>query len=192
VTAARGQPELLRAARRQDCLTKRQRVLTTLEQMERDREPVTFAAVARAANVSTWLVYAEGVREHIDAARQRQITQPLCDQRAGSSASAASLRTDLALARQEITELRLERDKLRGNLRKQLGRQLDALTHRELIDRIDELTRDNQRLNDLNHQLITDNQQLHQQVTDLEDDLAAARTSLRRMIHDINQPPENP
>ncbi|MFL6119355.1 hypothetical protein, partial [Actinophytocola sp.] len=76
MTAARGRPELLRAARRQDSLTKRQRVLTALERMERDREPVTFATVARAANVSTWLVYADGVREHIDAARQRQATQP--------------------------------------------------------------------------------------------------------------------
>lgn len=190
MTAARGRPELLRAARRQDSLTKRQRVLTTLERMERDREPVTFAAVARAANVSTWLVYAEGVREHIDAARQRQATQPARDHRAGLSASAASLRTDLELARQEITDLRTQRDKLRGNLQKQLGRQLDALTHRELADRIDELTRDNQRLTDLNRKLTTDNQQLHQQVTDLEDDLAAARTSLRRMIRNTNQPPE--
>ena len=158
--------------------------------MERDREPVTFAAVARAANVSTWLVYADSVREHIDAARQRQATQPARDQRTGLSASAASLRTDLALARQEITDLRAERDKLRGNLQKQPGRQLNALTHRELVDRIDELTRDNQRLNDLNRQLTTDNQQLAQQVTDLEDDLAAARTSLRRMIRDTNQQQE--
>jgi chromosome segregation ATPase len=191
VTAARGRPELLRAARRQDSLTKRQRVLTTLERMERERVPVTFAAVARAANVSTWLVYAEGVREHIDAARQRQLTQPARDQRAGLSASAASLRTDLELARREITDLRTERDKLRQSLQKQLGRQLDALAHRDLVDRIDELTRDNQRLTDQNRQLTTSSQQLGQRVTDLEDDLAAARTSLRRMIRDTNQTPED-
>lgn len=187
MTATRGRPELLRAARQQDSLIKRQRVLTTLERMERDRERITYAAVARAANVSTWLVYADGVRVHIDAARQRQAIQPARDGRMGVSASAASLRTDLALARQEITDLRAERDKLRGNLQTQLGRQLDALTHRELVDRIDELTRDNQRLSDLNHQLTIDNQQLAQQVTDLEDDLTAARTSLRRMIRDTNQ-----
>ncbi|UJW32444.1 DUF6262 family protein [Saccharothrix sp. AJ9571] len=191
MTATRGRPELLRAARRQDSLTKRQRVLTTLERMERDRERVTYAAVARAAHVSTWLVYADGVREHIDAARQRQATQPARDERAGLSASAASLRTDLALALHEITDLRAERDRLRGNLQRQLGRQLDTLTHRELVDRIDELTRDNQRLTDQNRQFTADNQQLHQQVTDLEDDLAAARTSLRRMIRDTN-PPDSP
>lgn len=182
-----GRPDLLREARRRDSVAKRQRVLVTLERMEHEREPVTFAGVARAADVSTWLVYAEGVREHIDAARGRQAAQPVRDHSTGLSASAASLRTDLQLARQEITELRAERDKLRQNLQKQLGRQLDALTHRELVDRIDELTRENHRLNDLNRKLGAGNEQLVQQVTSLEDDLAATRTSLRRMIRNTNQ-----
>lgn len=188
----RGQPELLREARRRDSLTKRQRVLAELERMVREREPVTFAAVARAAGVSTWLAYAEGVREHIDAAQKRQAAQPVRDQRAGLSASAASLRTDLELARQEITSLRAERDTLRAGLRTQLGRQLDQLTHRELVTRIDELTRHNQRLADDNRQLAANNQQLQQQAAELEGDLAASRASLRRMIRDTNQQPEIP
>lgn len=183
----RGQPDVLREARRQDSLTKRQRVLTALQRMERDREPITFAAVARAANVSTWLVYADGLREHVDSARQRQTAQPVHDQRTGLSPSAASLRTDLELARQEIKNLRQERDELRRNLQKQLGRQLDQLTHRELVARIDELTRHNQLLDNNNRQLTTANEQLQQRTTELEDDLAAARTSLRRMIRDTNQ-----
>lgn len=184
----RGQPDVLRDARRRDSLTKRQGVLAALQRMERDREPVTFAAVAHAASVSTWLVYADGVREHIDAARKRQAAQPVQDQRAGLSPSAASLRTDLELARQEIKALRGERDKLRQGLQKQLGRQLDQLTHRELVDRIDELTQHNQRLTDQNRQLTAGNEQLQEHVTELEDDLAAARTSLRRMIRDTNPP----
>ena len=188
----RGQPNALRDARRRDSLIKRQGVLTALERMERNREPVTFAAVARAANVSTWLVYADGVREHIDATRKRQAAQPVQDQRAGLSSSAASLRTDLELARQEITNLRTERDKLRQNLQKQLGRQLDQLTHRELVSRIDELTQHNQRLTDQNRQLTAGSEQLQQRVTELQDDLTAARTSLRRMIRATNQPQETP
>lgn len=67
------------------------------------------------------------------------------------SPSAASLRTDLELARQEITKLRTERDKLRQNLHKQLGRQLDQLTHRELTTRIDELTQQRQTDSPLTH-----------------------------------------
>ncbi|MEV4847027.1 hypothetical protein AB0K20_27870 [Micromonospora matsumotoense] len=75
----RGQPHVLREARRLDSLTKRQRVLTVIQEMEAAREPITFAAVARTAHVSTWLVYAEGVREHIEAAIERQAFQPAAD-----------------------------------------------------------------------------------------------------------------
>ena len=190
MSPGRGQPDVLRDARRRDSLSKRQGVLAALERMEHDREPVTFAAVARAANVSTWLVYADGVRDHVEAARKRQAAQPVQDQRAGLSPSTASLRTDLELARQEIKDLRDERDKLRQNLQKQLGRQLDQLTHRELVARIDELTQHNQRLADQNRQLTAGSERIQQRITELEDDLAAARTSLRRMIRDTNQPPE--
>ena len=155
-------------------------------------QSVTFAAVARAASVSTWLVYAEGIREHVEATRQRQASQPVRDQRAGLSPSAASLRTDLELARHEIKELRAERNTLRQNLQKQLGRQLDALTHRELVTRIDELTQHNQRLADQNRQLSAVNEQLRIRATGLEDDVAAARTSLRYMMRNTNQPRERP
>jgi predicted nuclease with TOPRIM domain len=190
VSPRRGQPDVLRDARRRDSLSKRQGVLAALERMEHDHEPVTFAAVARAANVSTWLVYADGIRDHVEAARKRQAAQPVQDQRAGLSPSAASLRTDLELARHEIKDLRGERDKLRQNLQKQLGRQLDQLTHRELVARLDELTQHNQRLADQNRQLTAGSERLQQRVTELEDDLAAARTSLRRMIRETNQPQE--
>jgi hypothetical protein len=36
------------------------------------RRGVDHPTVAKAAGVSTWLVYAHGIREHIDAARGRQ------------------------------------------------------------------------------------------------------------------------
>jgi hypothetical protein len=61
--------QVLREARRRDSLTKRQRVRDTLEGMIRRGDQITFAAVARAARVSTWLVYADGVRKHIEQAR---------------------------------------------------------------------------------------------------------------------------
>lgn len=185
----RGQPGLLREARRKDSVAKRQRVQATVERMERDREPITFASVAREAGVSTWLVYAEGVREHIDAARQRQAANPVRDQQAGLTPSAASLRTDLELAHEEVKRLRAERDGLHKALNRQLGRQLDQLTHRELVARIDELTAANQQLLDANATLNEQNHELGHRVAELEDDLAAARTSLRRMIRSENCSP---
>jgi hypothetical protein len=188
MSRAGGQPQVLLEARRRDSLTKRQRVLATVQEMEQRREPVTFAAVARHARVSTWLVYAEGVREHVQAAIKRQAAQPVADHRAGLAPSAASLRTDLELARQEIRDLRAERDKLRDGIRRQLGQQLDAISAKDLTTRIGELTRHNQQLADQASQAVSDSQALRARIAELEADLAAARTSLRRMIRDENRP----
>lgn len=184
-----GQGQVLREARRRDSVTKRGQVLQTITELERRGEPISFAAVARHAQVSTWLVYAEGVREHIDAARARQASQPAADQRAGRSPSTASLRTDLELARAEITTLRAERDQLRVVMRQQLGRDLDALTSAGLSTRVDELTQRNQQLTEHNQQLSSDNSALRARVGELETDLTAARTGLRRMIREQNTAP---
>jgi chromosome segregation ATPase len=196
VTDRPGQGQVLREARRRDSLAKRGRVLHTITELERQGEPISFATVARHAQVSTWLVYAEGIREHIDAARTRQAAQPAKDRRAGHSPSTASLRTDLELARAQITALRAERDQLRTAMRQQLGRDLDGLTAAGLSTRVDELTRRNQQLTEHNQQLTEHNQQLTRdndtlraRVSELEADLTAARTGLRRMIREQNTAP---
>ena len=62
----------LKAARTKDSQRKRQRTLAALQTLETTGAPITFTAVATAAGVSTWLVYSDGIREHIDAARHRQ------------------------------------------------------------------------------------------------------------------------
>ena len=74
----------------------------TVDTMRRDGSLITFASVARTAGVSHWLVYADGVREYIENARNAQADQPARDQRVGRIASDASLRTDLDLARKII------------------------------------------------------------------------------------------
>lgn len=186
------QAAALRAARHRDSLTKRGRVTAVLAELERLGEPITFASVARQARVSTWLVYAPGLREHIDAARTRQHTRPAAEQRAatenGLAPSTASLRTDLELARTEITALRAERDHLNQALRRRLGQDLEALSTAELSARVAELARHNQQLTEHNATLTSANTALQAQVTELENDLAAARTSLRRMIREQNTP----
>lgn len=73
-SSARG--AALVAARARDSHEKRQRAMTALHSLEVAGETITFPAVARAAGVSTWLVYAKGVREHIEAARGRQAIKP--------------------------------------------------------------------------------------------------------------------
>jgi hypothetical protein len=179
--------QVLREARQRDSQAKRARVLQALEEMTGAGESITFAAVARTAGVSTWLVYAEGVRHHIEEAMRRCPAPRPSDRSAGHPASVAGLRTDLELARAEIRELRAERDKLRQAARLHLGQQLDQISSKDLIARIDELTERDGRLEAQLAKTTADNGALQQRVIELEDDLAAARTSLRRMIRATNQ-----
>ncbi len=178
--------EAMIAARRRDSHERRTRVTQAIEAMLADGTPITFTAVARHAKVSTWLVHADGVREAIEQARDRQRAQPVTPP--GRAASQASLHTDLALARDEIKRLRAQIEQLHDKLRRALGNQLDNLTKTDLIARVDELLDHNTRLLAETHQLRSSNDLLTATVAELEGDLAAARTSLRRMIRAENRP----
>lgn len=180
-----GNPHTLAQARRRVSLDKRQRVLTALTALEQQGKKITHAAVARTAGVSTWLTYAEGIREHIQAAQQRQ--HPADPSPAHTRSTTATLRTELELARQEIRTLREDRDRMRQTIQHQLGQQLDDLDTRNLTVRLDELTRNNQRLEDRLQQATDSNHRLLARVRTLETDLVAARTSLRRMIREENR-----
>ncbi|MCX4501622.1 DUF6262 family protein [Streptomyces anulatus] len=184
MTVSRTPAEVLAESRRRDSRTKRQRVLAVVDQLLAQGDPVTFAAVARTAGVSNWLVYADGVREHIGKARAQQASRLARDRQSGGNPSTASLRTDLELSRTEIRTLREERDKLKAALQRSLGQQLDQAATKDLVARIDELISHNHELSTQLQQVRQDNTQLSQRLEEAEDDLAAARISLRRMIRD--------
>ena len=91
----------LRAARAKDSHDKRRRALAAIHALEAAGTPITAAAVAHAAGVSTWLLYTNGVREHLDAARHRQAQTISSPPRTVAPAdqaplTPAGLRTDLA------------------------------------------------------------------------------------------------
>ena len=175
-------------ARRHDSTTKRSRVLATVEKMLREGRPITFASVAREAKVSTWLVYAPGLREAVEEHRARQFDRATTERRPQREASGDA--TDLALARAEITRLRAERNEQQRRERLALGSKLDDIAKADLLARLDELTRHNSEvLADAARQR-SENHVLQARVMELEDDLAAARTSLRRMIRTGNLPAE--
>lgn len=186
-TAAR--TEAMLRARRAASTTKRARVAATVASMLAEGTPITFAAVARHARVSTWLVYSPVVRDLIHTARaQQHDTRPAAD--TGVGTPAGDLRTDLALARAEITRLRAERNQQHRQLQLALGARLDNISKADLITRVDELTAANTELAATAEQHGRDNQDLRRRVRDLDDDLAATRTSLRRMIRAENRGPE--
>ena len=176
--------DVLREARRRDSHRKRDRVFRTVDAMKRDGTPISFALVARTAKVSQWLVYADGVREYIEIARLAQAAQPAQAKRPGPSATEASLRTDLELAKQDNRRLRGEADRLKKVLRERLGAQLEAESAESLRRRIDELITANDRYRSENSRLATELDDTRQRLRMTEDDLGAARTRLHRMIRE--------
>ena len=181
----------LRAARAKDSHDKRQRALTAIQALEAAGTPITAAAVAQAAGISTWLLYTDGVREHLDGARHRQAqassrpsgTDTPSEQ---TPLTPASLRTDLALARAEIRRLRTEHDKLRHRLRLQLGAEIDGPDRAELITRVTDLESRVRQLLAERDARATEADHAQRHIRELEDDLTAARESLRRVIKDNN------
>jgi hypothetical protein len=175
--------QVLRDARRRDSETKRGHVRKTVESMLLAEDTITFASVARHAHVSTWLVYADGVREHIQAAIRQQADQPNQPEN-HDRVSTASLRTDLVLARAEIKRLRTDNEKLRHNAQRLLGQQLDQVNLADLVARVDALAHENRQLASERQQARSESAALRSRVTELEEDVAAARTALRRMIRE--------
>jgi hypothetical protein len=189
-TAHHPRTAALHAARAKDSAHKRQRVLAAIEALEAAGSPITFTAVAKTAAVSTWLVYADGVREHVDAARQRQADDGnlRASRRSDNQRTTPdSLRTDLAVARQEIGRLRAERDNLTRRLRLQLGAEIEGPDRLQLIARVGELETVNRQLVAARDTLVVEAATATHRIGELEDDLSAARESLRRVIKEQNR-----
>jgi SMC interacting uncharacterized protein involved in chromosome segregation len=176
--------DVLREARRRDSDRKRNQVFRAVDAMKRDGTPITFASVARSAKVSQWLVYAEGVRGYIEDARNAQADEPMRHKSIGHIASDASLRTDLEFMREHNRRLREEITRLKQALRGQLGEQLESQSNETLRQRIDQLTEANDRYGADNAELQAELAHAREQLQTTQDDLAAARTSLRRMIRE--------
>lgn len=147
--------------------------------------------MAKAADVSRWLVYTDAVREQVDAARRRQAEgatpRALALRFDDQGTTPASLRTDLAIARGEIRRLRAECDTLTQRLRLQLGAEIEGPDRARLITRVAELEV-------VNRQLVAERsadnvkaEAANHRIDELEDDLSAARESLRRIIKDQNR-----
>jgi hypothetical protein len=109
------------AARKQNARHKASQVI---ERLDRQGDPITFAAVAAAAaaDVSrSWLYRQSDLRELIDRLRARN-TRPVRTP-AAEQASNTSLRQRLDTARDEIAQLRSQNAELRQRLERELGEQ---------------------------------------------------------------------
>jgi chromosome segregation ATPase len=132
----------LHEAKRADSRRKRNRATATVKRLVDSGSRVSFARVAREANVSTWLVYNSAeLKTTIQAAINHQNVEGVkqAPARPVTAASNASLMTDLALARAEIKSLKQERDTLRKRIERVLGDEIREVDRSQLIERITEL-----------------------------------------------------
>jgi hypothetical protein len=98
------------------------RARQAIEDLEGSRQPVSFIAVAEAAQVSrAWLYRHTDVRDAI--IRLRTATSRPSGNPASQRATAESLRQLLDTARGDLTQLRAENLKLRDQLARSLGQQ---------------------------------------------------------------------
>lgn len=179
----------LRSAREKDGKEKRTRALAALQALEVEGAPISFAAVANAAGVSRSLVYAAGVREHVETARARRQAggSPAPSRPATLPATPEGLRTDLAVAREEIRRLRETEAVLTKRLRLQLGAEIEGPEKAQLIARVADLEAANRKLVAERDARALEADAAHRRITELEDELSAARESLRRVIREQNR-----
>ncbi|MFE9442428.1 DUF6262 family protein [Streptomyces sp. NPDC006602] len=183
--------ERLRVSRAKDSEDKTRRALDAVDGLLRSGRRITVTQVAREASVSTWFVYNQphvhqAVQDGITAQRARERRNSLAPE--ASQVSPAGLRTDLALAREEIKDLKKERDRLRNRVRLSLGAELEGVNRNELIERVQQIEQRNtaleQALSEARDQIAA----LEGQLRVAEDDLTAARASLRRAMRSVPTP----
>ncbi|MBB5939512.1 DUF6262 family protein [Streptomyces zagrosensis] len=189
MTGARRTPgDTLREARRRDSQTKRGKVLAALDAMKDSGTAITFVGVARAAEVSNWLVYRDGVREHIEAAMKGQDKAARRRREGGAGASVASLATDLELLREENKALRQERDGLKRAVQRSLGAALDQEGARSATQRIGDLQAEIHKVKDELAAARAQNTALKRQLADAQEEVIAVREAGRQMFKSINRP----
>ena len=181
----------LQRARRREGQAKRRRALAALQAMAEADEAIGFPAVARRAGVSVSLLYADrDLLARIADARDRQRqagAERAARLPARSLVTEASLRTDLANAKEQNRHLSEELVVLRDRLARELGADADYFRGRPTNPALDTLE-------ERAAELETDNARLRQQVGQLEadtselaDNLDAAREMNRELMNEVNR-----
>jgi chromosome segregation ATPase len=183
----------LRQVRRRDSRTKRRQAFKALETMVEAGEPITFPAVAGRAGVSVSLLYADAElagRIGGARARQRQAGQDRAWQLPiRSLVTEASLRADLANAKEQNRQLVEELTALKHRLARDLGAEADVVAGRQLSPLLDQLEERAAELEADNHQLRERVRRLEADIRELTDTLEAARGLNRDLMQEVNRSP---
>lgn len=139
-------------------------------------------AELRVWNAYAMLAHQRG--EHIEAARKGQTGARSREQKAGSTASSASLATDLELTRTELRKVREERDRLKAAVQRGLGQQVDQVGSAEQVTRIQELNGQLQQRDSELTAARAEAERLRAELEEAQDNLGGLRLALKQMMRD--------
>lgn len=162
--------------------TKRARAHDAIDDLVARHQPVTFAAVARAAHVSRSLCYTDPeLCSAIELHRARPSDQKL------TAASETSVRADLEHARTQLRQLDHDNQLLRRRLEQNLGDDLDHRLTQPHGARLEELEQRALQLSVENTDLRRQLDQAEATLEEHRDSLDAARTMNRELMARINR-----
>jgi hypothetical protein len=164
--------------RRGDSMRRRRRVLAAIDQAAGVGDRLSATAIARAAAVDRTFLY-----RHPDLLEKIHALQadPVPSEHTGPGVTRASLQADLLAAHERAARLGTRIQQLEKRLSEALGEQTwceSGLGARTDIDAL------HQRIS----QLEQHNLDLHQQLDEREEDLAAARAANRELMARLNTP----
>lgn len=183
--------DALKRSRQKESTAKRRRAGEVLQAMIEAGEPVTFPAVARRADVSVSLLYADReLASRLVEARARQ--QEAGTDRAWrlptrSLVTEQSLHADLANARDRVRRLTEELSVLRDRLARELGAGSDAAIGRGASSLLGQLEEKVARLEADNLELRARTTELEETLRESDETLAAARAMNRELMTEINR-----
>ena len=182
----------LRKARQADGRLKRQAAIEAIEAIENAGSPISFPVVARHAGVSVSFLYANrDLAGRIATARDRQ-HQAGQDRAwqlpARSLVTEASLRVELANAKEHLRRLTEEIAALRHRLARHLGAEADIARGLALAPALDELEQRASELEAENHLQRQHIDRLETNARELTETLEAARAMNRELMTELNRP----
>ncbi|MET7332052.1 DUF6262 family protein [Nonomuraea sp. NPDC005650] len=178
----------LRQARQADSAAKAARTKGAVRDLLNAGQRISFAGVARKADVSTWFVYntaalRAAIRQAMSEQAQHGVQAAAVPRPA--RATPASLHTDLATAREEIQELKRERDALKHRLRFALGAEIDNAVQPGLVQRVQDLERHTQALTRDLAEARTQAARLTEQQQESDETIASLRLALREAMRTV-------
>ena len=175
------------ASRRRDSADKQRRTPTVIADLSSAGERINISEIARRAGVSPWFIYnTAAIRTAVERATEEHSHTATRSSAGRTSATADSLHAELLMAREEVRALRTDRTKLETKVQLLLGNQLEHLPHDTLLARIHELE---QIAAELRSDLASERRRADTMTTrteELQDELTAARASLKRMVQSVS------